>query len=172
MTAAHARIMAFDCALTTGWAFVDHDPSLAYQVPDFGHFISRVGATEPRGAIWNRFHAEVTRLVTKYRPTHLVAERPNMRGFAATEIAMGMFVTVQRVAASCPGVRGRLVLPFLSVQPSKLKLWATGKGNATKGAMGLAARRMFPGLPVVVTDDEADALVLAAWALDQVNAQQ
>lgn len=55
--------------------------------------------------------------------------------------------------------------PVVLVTPSALKLYATGKGNAGKPAVVLAAARRFEWFAGEV-DDEADALWLAAAGLD------
>jgi Holliday junction resolvasome RuvABC endonuclease subunit len=60
-----------------------------------------------------------------------------------------------------------LGVPFIEVPPTSLKLWATGRGNASKDAMVEAAwnlsRDAF-GVPTpFATDDEADAWHL--WSL-------
>lgn len=51
---------------------------------------------------------------------------------------------------------------------SKLKLWASGHGGATKEMMAAAAKRRWPTLagsgPIELDDDGIDALCLLQWA--------
>jgi Holliday junction resolvasome RuvABC endonuclease subunit len=69
------------------------------------------------------------------------------------------------------------------VDTTTLKRWATGKGNATKPQMCAAARRLF-GVKLWATgerraskvaaessrqEDQADAILIAAWALDRIS---
>jgi Holliday junction resolvasome RuvABC endonuclease subunit len=54
-------------------------------------------------------------------------------------------------------------VPVLAVSPAALKKWATGKGNADKTAMLLAAKREGWQDPLGATDDQADAWWL--WTL-------
>lgn len=59
----------------------------------------------------------------------------------------------------------RQAIPFAVVAPASLKRWGTGKGNASKDAVLIAAIRRFPGVDVT-DNNEADALFLAAAAAD------
>ncbi|RCV51187.1 hypothetical protein [Marinitenerispora sediminis] len=56
-------------------------------------------------------------------------------------------------------------VPWAAVTPTSLKKYATGKGNAGKDEVLLAAARRFPDWEVS-GNDEADALVLAAMGAD------
>lgn len=59
--------------------------------------------------------------------------------------------------------------PVAIVGPSVLKQYATGKGNANKDAMVLAAARRFPTFDG--DNNQADALWLAALGLDHLTGQ-
>lgn len=58
-------------------------------------------------------------------------------------------------------------VPTAVVAPATLKRYATGKGNAGKTDVVLAAARRFPWF--AGGDDEADALVLAAMGADRLG---
>jgi crossover junction endodeoxyribonuclease RuvC len=64
----------------------------------------------------------------------------------------------------------RARIPIAIVAPTTLKLWATGKGNASKGDMKSAMATRFPASGLT-SSDEADALALAdmgaAWLTNQ-----
>jgi Holliday junction resolvasome RuvABC endonuclease subunit len=55
------------------------------------------------------------------------------------------------------------------IPPSSLKQYATGKGNAGKAAMCMAAARRFPDVDVPDDDNAVDALWLAAMTADAVG---
>lgn len=57
---------------------------------------------------------------------------------------------------------------FAVADPTAVKKYATGKGNADKAAVMLAVARRFPWFEG--GEDEADALVLAAMGFDQIGA--
>jgi crossover junction endodeoxyribonuclease RuvC len=58
-------------------------------------------------------------------------------------------------------------IPFIIVQPSSVKKYATGNGNAAKDAMLGAAYKRLPGFDG--GNDEADAAWLRAMALDALG---
>lgn len=63
-------------------------------------------------------------------------------------------------------VRG---LQLVEVPPAALKKYATGKGNANKGAVIDATARRFPEVETGADDNRCDALWLAAMGLDQLT---
>lgn len=58
---------------------------------------------------------------------------------------------------------------WLAVKPNTLKLWATGKGNAKKPAMIARALELGATLSTSKADDEADAYLLRAMALEALH---
>lgn len=58
-----------------------------------------------------------------------------------------------------------LGIPYAVAQPTTLKKYATGKGNASKDAVLLAVARRYPHIDVT-DNNQADALVLAAMGAD------
>ena len=56
---------------------------------------------------------------------------------------------------------------YVEVPPTTLKKWATGSGKASKGDMIEAANVYANG--VVTSDDEADAILLRQYGLDQLK---
>ena len=61
----------------------------------------------------------------------------------------------------------RLHVPYVLVTPASLKKWTTGKGNADKVAMGVAALKRFGR--EFANDNECDAFCLRAMALDALG---
>jgi crossover junction endodeoxyribonuclease RuvC len=60
-------------------------------------------------------------------------------------------------------------IPVAEVPPAALKKYATGKGNANKGAMIDATARRFPHIDTAADDNRCDALWLAHMGLDQLT---
>lgn len=81
-------------------------------------------------------------------------------GASSREIANGFSTRVQEYCA-------RRGIDHGTVYPTTLKKFATGRGNAPKGAMLAAARERlgYRGLD----DNEADALWILAWAREQYS---
>jgi Holliday junction resolvasome RuvABC endonuclease subunit len=61
-------------------------------------------------------------------------------------------------------------IPYQGVPVGTLKKWGTGKGNADKEKMIAAARERFP-LDVIEDDNQADALIVLAWAAEEAGAK-
>lgn len=59
-------------------------------------------------------------------------------------------------------------VPVVVVPPSSAKKWSTGKGNADKDDMVLAAGRMWPALDGI-KNDTADALALAGIGMQMLG---
>jgi Holliday junction resolvasome RuvABC endonuclease subunit len=60
-------------------------------------------------------------------------------------------------------------IPIVVAAPSQLKIYATGKGNASKGAVIDAVARRWPGYLTDGDDNAADAVVLMAMGLDWLH---
>lgn len=131
----------------------------------------RIGYAGPDGRLWSisaragskdrarRLHElgrQLERAILLYPPRPAIAI---IEGYALnTPGRLGL--TRQ---AEIGGVIRRLLfelgIPFLEIEPSRLKLYATGNGNASKEAM-IAAAIELDAAPL--NDDEADALHLRA----------
>ncbi len=60
-------------------------------------------------------------------------------------------------------------IPYQGVPVGTIKKFATGKGNANKEAMLAAARARWPEVDIK-DDNQADALFLWAWAVEEYGA--
>lgn len=60
-------------------------------------------------------------------------------------------------------------VPVVEIPPTKVKTYATGKGNANKGAIVDATARRFPDVDTAGDDNACDALWLAAMGLDHLG---
>jgi Holliday junction resolvasome RuvABC endonuclease subunit len=92
------------------------------------------------------------------KPDLIAYEQAHFRGGAATEICVGLQTRAQEIAAE----RGIESAP---VKTNVLKKWATGKGNAGKGEMMTAAGKHLGRPPM--DDNEADAVLVGMWAVDE-----
>jgi Holliday junction resolvasome RuvABC endonuclease subunit len=105
-----------------------------------------------------RFRRWLDSLVSLPETSFVVYELAHHRGGAATEIAVNMTGRVQELAEAAH-------IPYASVHTGTLKKWATGTGNADKSQMILAAALRLGRQPL--DDNEADAVILAAYAFSQ-----
>jgi Holliday junction resolvasome RuvABC endonuclease subunit len=141
------RILALDTASITGWACNDPRES------GIQKFELRRGSSA--GFRFLEFRTWVTDLVMKTNPDLIVYELAHYRGGAATELCVGFVTRVMEIAAS-------MAIDYHGVHTQTLKKFACGKGNAGKPEMITAAARILGRSPI--TDDEADAVLLLAFA--------
>ncbi len=109
-----------------------------------------------------RFRAWLIRVLEEHRPDVVFYEQAHHRGGAATELCVGFVTRVQELCAE----RG---IEYQSVHSGTLKKHATGKGNTKKPAMIAAAKERWP-YQVVADDNQADALCLLAFAMEEMGA--
>lgn len=104
----------------------------------------------------------------------IVYEQPHHRGGHATEVLVGMTTRIQEFAAE-------IGAEHAAVHTGTLKKWATGNGRAGKADMIEAAKRwlwnesfvphrdLAAYLAEPMDDNEADALLLLAWARENLE---
>ena len=144
------NILSLDMATLTGWAV--------------GFSADRSGVKKfdvPRGASPGTRFLRMTRwlmqTIRTYNIELVVYEMPHQRGGAATEIALGFAATVQQVCA-------HLGIEHYAVRADTVKIFATGKGKASKEEMMVQCAAKL-GL-VAEDDNHSDALWILAWAKD------
>jgi Holliday junction resolvasome RuvABC endonuclease subunit len=151
------RVLGLDLSKRgTGWAFRSPGGLVSSGVQAF-----HVARDESPGMLFVRFRRWLNDLCRTWEPDLVAYERPFHRGGSSTEILIGFATRVQEVCAARE-------IEHAVVPPSTLKLFATGRGNASKTTMVAAARRRWPD-ERIQTDDQADALWVMAWAVDQVE---
>ncbi len=117
---------------------------------------------ESPGMRYIRLRAQLQALRLAYPDLAAVFyEQAHHRGGAATEYAVGCVASVQAWCAE----HG---MEHAGVHSAMIKKHATGRGNASKDDV-IAAMRAAGFMPT--DDNEADALALLAWALDQGGVQ-
>jgi len=142
------KILALDMATKTGWATVDHS--------GVENFRKRAG--DSRGMIFIRFEAWLSEICQTVKPGLIVYERPHARGRAANEVLNGML-------AYLAGTAEKNGIEYTDCPSTTLKLFATGKGNASKDMMMAAYLAKWGVAPE--DDNESDARWLLEWATVQ-----
>lgn len=181
------NILALDLGTQTGWA------SLYGESVESGTESFDLKRGESGGMRYLHFRRWLSDdMVVPGYLNLMVYEQTHQRGGAATEVAAGLATRVQEIAAE----HG---IDYAAVHSATLKKWATGKGNADKGAMIEAAANIGSRLPQLqrVADefmdrwnawcdkekpnkakvdsspfsDEADAICLLGYALSELVPQ-
>lgn len=143
-------ILALDLATRTGWAH-SSGPS---GVQDFS---PRRG--DSPGMRWLEFASWLNRVLDSV-PTDIIAyEQAHHRGGAPTHVAHALIGQVEAVAAERN-------IELTNRHTATIKKHATGKGNADKGAVVVAAAAKWPDKKLS-DDNECDAL----WLLDLVQSE-
>lgn len=177
-------ILSLDVATSTGWALLDHDGAVVSGVQRFD-----LGRGESSGMRFLRFSRWLDEVVPRDpMPTSLsflsgpgpkarinregrlvdviAFERPSFfRSQAAGEVIHGLLGHMHGFAAHHK-------IETLPVQTAVLKRHATGKGNAKKPAMIEAAAKRWGRDAESLGDDEADALCVLAWAMDELGVKE
>lgn len=146
--------LALDLGTTTGWALRTPEGQIVSGAQSF-----RPGRYEGGGMRYLRFRGWLTETKASVDGIGAVyfEEVRRHAGVDASHVYGGFLATL---TAWCEG-QG---IAYAGVPVGTIKKHATGKGNADKPAM-LAAARSLGYLPA--DDNEADALLLLRWALDQ-----
>lgn len=160
------KILSLDLATRTGWAFWNGS-RIESGVQDFAKLRG-----ESNGMIFVKFNRwldfmRYERLIGTSIPNFgtertidlIVYEQAHHRGGGPTEIGVGLTTRVAEMGA-------RHGIEYTPVHTATLKKFATGKGNAEKAQMVLAANAVpLPGLHKIVDDNEADAICLLWYGL-------
>jgi Holliday junction resolvasome RuvABC endonuclease subunit len=161
-TAGVIPVLALDLATNVGWALRDGAGARTSGVQRFAP-----GRGESPGMRWLRLRKWLREVIALggLTPTRGVIAYEQAvfhhRGASAAAVAHGMAAVAQEVAAE-------LAIELACVTPAELKKFATGKGNAKKDAMLAAARERWPS-KAIADDNEADALWVLEWALQELG---
>ncbi len=159
----------------TGWALRRPDRALEHGVREF-----KLARGETEGMLYRRFRVWLHGLLVKCdapgpKPV-LAFEAPHQRGGAATALALGLRSHVLELAEQ----HG---LEVAIVHTATLKKHATGCGKAGAGKIKDQAERRAAGKAAMKraaakrwrlarepeSDDEADALCVLSWVLEQIG---
>ena len=158
-------LLALDLASRTGWAASAFGSAPVSGAVDLA---SVPGREHPRSGSpfcgLARWLADRSWSLSSYLPAvhGLVLEAP---GGGAGRLSLIHAAGLRGVALAWAAEHG---IPVVSIAPSSLKLWAAGHGRADKAAMIASARRLWPAW-AGSDDNEADALCLLAWGLEQAG---
>lgn len=147
------RIVAIDPATRTGWAVL----ARGWTRPESGVQTFDLRRGESPGMRFIRFRAWLESLA-QWDPELYVYELAHHRGGPATELCVGFTTRIIEEAA-------RRGAQHVGVHTATLKKYATGSGRAGKDEMIESTRKRWAIDPQ--DDNEADSLMLLAWALDQ-----
>jgi Holliday junction resolvasome RuvABC endonuclease subunit len=146
------RILALDLGTKTGWAWSD-----GVRV-ESGVNTLVLRKEESPGMRYVRFRKWFDDMCLLSLPDVVVCEKPHLRGFGATHFLTNLLGRVEEECA----IRG---VQHSTCHTGTLKKHATGYGNASKDEMVKIAQAIFSDR-LVADDNEADALLLLAWARD------
>ena len=159
------KILALDCGLSTGFAvyFGDMKGRIESGVQTF-----KAQRGESPGIRFLYFRTWLERIINRVEPDLVVYEMSIRRGGAATELQIGMTTRVQEMCSV-------LKTEYIKVHLSTVKKFATGSGRASKQDMIKAANELFKSQKriqdrEITSDDEADAIMILAWAVNEFKA--
>lgn len=153
-------ILALDMATQTGWALRDREGVVTSGTQGFD--LKRGESTGMRLLRFRRWLRETIGIAGIYFVDVVAYEQPilHSRRQGNTSVAHNL------EGVLLPELEARGI-DYTNVTPAALKKHATGKGNAGKPAMLAAARERWGVEPA--DDNEADALCVLAWALDEIG---
>ncbi len=148
------RIMALDLGTTTGWAVRDQYGMISSGTASFKH--SRFQGGGMRYLLFLRWLKETTVLTGSFNQIYF----EEVRRHTATDAAHVYGGLLAHLTAWCE----ENFIPYQGVPVGTIKRHATGKGNAKKEAVikAMQAKGYQPK-----DDNEADALAILLWAIEQ-----
>lgn len=157
--AARRPILALDMATSTGWALRDRAGAVTS-----GAQVLELRRGESAGMRFLRFRGWLREVMERAGSSGLLAyEAAHHRGGHATALCVGLATVALEEAAA----RG---WETASVHTASLKKHATGRGGASKDDMRAAAQARW-GRSELPGEDEADALCVLAWAMNEIGEQ-
>lgn len=148
----HLKVLSLDLATQTGFAVLAGGVVSSGSVSFHRQKGKKRTPDEHEGIAYIRFQKWLREAIAEHKPTLVVFEEPmgNFKNAAARNIIVGFRgIMMSTIAYYGLTVRG--------YPQGKVKIHATGKGNAKKPAMVAAAKKLFPD-QVVEDDNTADAL--------------
>lgn len=150
-------ILALDLATATGWALRDAQGQLTSGVQSFA-----LRSGESSGMRLLRFRRWL-REVLELGEVRLVAYEQPVIHRKRRQLNRSVAHNLEGVLL--PELEGRA--DYVSPTPAEIKKHATGRGNASKADMVAAAQVRWER--EVQDDNEADALCVLAWALEEIG---
>ena len=155
----HTTILALDLGTTSGWALRDRTGRITSGSQSF-----KPQRFEGGGMRYLRFGRWISEIQTSVSELQFLYFE-EVRRHVSTDAAHAYGGFLATLTAWCEHHQ----IPYQGVPVGTIKKHATGKGNASKDEM-MAAMRARGYLPA--DDNEADALALLHWAIQQHDAAQ
>jgi len=160
------KILAIDPGLSTGWAvWFSESDRIESGVQAF-----RARRGESPGMRYLYFRTWLDRILNRIKPDLIVYEMSHHRGGAATQIQIGLTSRIEEICSI-------LKTDYMKVHSGEVKKFITGSGKAKKQAMITAANKIFQNQKRsperdIISDDEADAICILAWAINEFEDQK
>lgn len=148
------KILALDTGRKTGWAYLVNGNIIESGIKEFPN---KRGETQ--GISFLRFRTWLNEMVNMSQPDVIVYEQAHHRGGAATNLCVGFTTRIEEIAAENE-------INFLACHTGTLKVFATGKGNASKDKI-IEFSEQF--VDKIIDDNHADAIALAKWAENEIG---
>lgn len=150
-------ILSLDLGTTTGWAIRDHEGTILSGSQSF-----KPQRFEGGGMRFLRFQRWLKEIISPSGSAKLVDRVvfEEVRRHLGVDAAHAYGGFMGQLSCTCENMN----IPYEGVPVGTIKRHATGKGNASKDMM-IAAMRNHGHDPV--DDNEADALALLHWAIDE-----
>lgn len=144
------KFMTFDLAASTGYAKGEPDA-----LPSFGS-IRFPSTGDNFGRHQANVRTELAQILTVERPALIGYEQPSIFGITTPATVIKLCCYASTIEELC--LKENFNIPVRMINPSQVKKFWTGRGNAKKPEMVTRARQL--GFQVA-NDDEADAV--AQW---------
>jgi len=147
------NVLALDPGIFTGWAaYTEGSVKSGMQ-----SFTLKRG--EGSGMRLLRFEDWLRDMIWLVKPDIIAYEAPHIRWARAAQSLQEMVAVIQLYCER------NKIKKYGPVEPSGVKKFATGKGNANKAMMLEEARRRFG--EHIADQNQADALLILAWAREE-----
>lgn len=112
---------------------------------------------------WGGFHDELSSFLKKYNENGEVVDLLVIEEPIIFRARSPNFISPQLCGIAF-AIAETMKIPYITANNKTVKKWATGSGNAGKPEIMEEARRRAPGVDVK-DDNQADAILLALWAI-------
>ncbi|WP_024341000.1 hypothetical protein [Bradyrhizobium japonicum] len=148
----NGKLLTFDLAANTGYAVGEPDATPTFGSHKFESTGDNYGRHQANVRAWLR------QIIIVEKPALIGYEQPSIFGVTTPATVIKLCSYASTLEEEC--LREGFGIPVRMINPSQVKKFWTGKGNAKKPDMTLRARNY--GF-AVGNDDEADAVAMWFW---------